>query len=273
MKKRLSAAAAALVLAAAVSLTALPFGAGAEASEEPVTFSFEQCTAESDCIVLARYKGKVGEEYKFSVVRMLKGSITGSYFYVTASEDFGTRLTPDTKYVLYLDRDISVYYNHDKFTPNYEIIITADKRNFITAMTIMGEEAAGFPETVRVLTEYTNSVPSTAVLDEDYIRSGTIYDLIDDADIIVKVKIGERTGDHLSGSGIYECTLIETKKGSIPSEFKAALFDSSVSVGGEYYLLLRGKKSNGVYELNSKNSIVKAADQGASAEILEKYGE
>lgn len=269
MKKKIIASALSAVLAAVMLFTAVPFAAYAEA--DPLEdFSFEQCTAESDCIVLARYKGRVGSEYKFSVVRMLKGSIAGSCFYVTASEDFGSRLIPDTKYVLYLDRDISVYYSHDKYTPNYEIIITADKRNNIISMTIMGEEASGLPETVRVLTEYTNSVPSTAVPDEDYIRSGSIYDLIDDADIIVKVKVGKRTADNLSGSGIYECTLLGTKKGSIPSTFKAALFDSSVSEGGEYYLLLRGKKSGGVYELTSKNSIINANSKGTSAEVLNK---
>ncbi|MGN0695175.1 MAG: hypothetical protein ACI4J5_00245 [Oscillospiraceae bacterium] len=272
MRKKISVSAAAAVIAAVISLSAVPFAAYAEA--DPLAdFSFEQCTAESDCIVLAKYKGKVGSEYKFSVVRMLKGSISGSYFYVSASEDFGAELTADTKYVLYLDRDISVYYAHDKYTPNYDIIITADKRNNITGMTVMGEEMGGLPETVTVLTQYTDTVPSTAVLDEDYIRSGTVYDLMDDADIIVKVRLGERTGDYLSGSGVYECTLIETKKGKAPSSFSTALFDSTVTSGGEYYLLLSGKNSDGVYELNSKKSAVKAQSVTAFAAEIESYGE
>lgn len=272
MRKKISVSAAAAVMAAVISLSAVPFSAYAEA--DPLAdFSFEQCTAESDCIVLARYKGKVGGEYKFSVVRMLKGSISGSYFYVTASEDFGSELIADTKYVLYLDRDISVYYSHDKYTPNYDIIITADKRNNITGMTVMGEEVGGLPETVTVLTQYTDTVPSTAVLDEDYIRSGTVYDLMDNAKIIVKVKVGERTGDYMSGSGIYECTLIETKKGSIPSTFNAALFDNVVSSGGEYYLMLSGKNSDGVYELSSKKSAVKAQPMTTFAAEIESYGE
>ncbi|MGN1416380.1 MAG: hypothetical protein ACI4XF_06030 [Oscillospiraceae bacterium] len=272
MRKKLSVSAAAAVMAAVMALSAVPFGAYAEA--DPLAgFSFEQCTAESDCIVLARYKGKVGGEYKFSVVRMLKGSISGSYFYVTASEDFGSELTADTKYVLYLDRDISVYYSHDKYTPNYDIIVTADKRNNITGMTVMGEEMGGLPETVTVLTKYTDTVASTAVLDEDYIRSGTVYDLMDDADIIVKVKVGERTGDYMSGSGVYDCTLIETKKGKMPDTFSAALFDNLTSVGGEYYLMLRGKNADGVYELSSKKSEVKAQPMTSFAAELENYGE
>ncbi|MCI5751753.1 MAG: hypothetical protein MR038_04630 [Oscillospiraceae bacterium] len=272
MKRKITVSAAAAVMAAVIALTAVPIGAYAE-TDPLAGFSFEQCTAESDCIVLAKYKGKVGSEYKFSVVRMIKGSITGSFFYVTASEDFGAELVSGTKYVLYLDRDISVYYAHDKYTPNYDIIITADKRNNITGMTVMGEEMGGLPETVTVLTQYTDTVPSTAVLDEDYIRSGTVYDLMDDAKIIVKVKVGERTGDYMSGSGIYECTLLETKKGKAPATFSAALFDSTIFEGEEYYLMLSGKNSDGVYELNSKKSAVRAQSTAAYAAEIESYGE
>lgn len=259
----------AAVIAAAV--TVLSAAGTVYGYEYDNNFSFEECTSESDCIVLASYIGKSGSEYKFKNVRMLKGSADSSIIYVTAPDDFAEKLEKDSKYVLYLDKSVSVYFKHDMYTVISDIFIAADERNNITEMSALGLDIANPPETVTSLTHYVDSVLSqsddSVIEGTDYIRKANTKQLIELSPVIVKAEIGERIGDNYSGSGVYSCTVAEQYKGDIPVEFTAVLFDSKVTEGGEYYLLLNDDTEDGNYILTSKKSIVSADNAGFETKL------
>ncbi len=258
MKKLLSA-----LLAACIAFSALPaIAASAEETQTAAEFSMDDLAAGCDCIIYCFYKGRSGDSYKFETIRMIKGSIDETYFYVDASEDFGKDLLKDEKYVLFLDKKISVYYPQDMYSPVLDIKVCADEKGNITAMTILGKPAENLPATVSILTKYLSSVESTAVPDKDYIRSTDVSDIISGSGIIAKVIIADRISDYIDGSGVYSCILVSAEKGSIPSVFSAALFDADVTEGATYYILLNSDPIGGIYTLSSKNSIYLDSDEG-----------
>lgn len=246
--KRFAAAAAAvlMVLSAPVPKTA---------AFEQNDFSFEESTAISDCIVLASYIGETDGEYKFKTIRMLKGGMSGNYFYLTASEEYAEQLEKNGRYILYLDRDISVYYDHDKYTAVSDILITADEKNNITDMTCGDYIIDNPPANVASLKKYVRSVKSAAIPDKDYIRSKDLEDISLYSNITARVTIKKRISDYSEGCGVYLCTVMEEVKGKLPDEIKVILFDDA-EIGEEYYLYLNNELENGKYILSSKNSMI-----------------
>lgn len=239
-------------------------------AEEAEEFSIDGCIAESDCIIYADYKGVSGGKYKFEIIRMLKGSASGRYVYVTASDEFGSEFVKDTNYVLFLERTSSVYYQNDKYTPVLNVKFIADEQGNITGMTINGSNAGNLPDTVTVLTKYIDMIPSSAVSGQDYIRSTSVRDVINGSPVIVKASADIRLYDYEGTAGVYECSLISAEKGSVPDKFSAALFDRKVSEGEEYYLLFSGKDTDGVYILSSKNSVVSADNEDFERKLSEE---
>lgn len=239
----------------------------AEAAEQ---FSIDGCIAESDCIIYADYKGVSGGKYKFEIIRMLKGSASGRYVYVTASDGFGSEFVKGTNYVLFLERTASVYYQNDKYTPVLNVKFIADEQGNITGMTVNGSNAGNLPDTVTVLTKYIDMIPSSAVSGGDYIRSTSVRDVINGSPVIVKASADSRLYDYEGTAGVYECSLISAEKGSVPEKFEAALFDRKVEEGKEYYLLFAGKDSDGVYILSSKNSVISADNEDFERKLSEE---
>ncbi len=257
----------AVLLAVMIGISACLFKAGAENSEnENNTYSLEDCTAKTECIVLCVYEGKADDCCKFKVVRMLKGNIDGKYFYVTNTGSYGDGFIAGTKYVLYLDKEVSVYYTRDIFTPTENIYFSADSKNNITGVTIDGvfyEELQ--LKTVSSLTKYTDSVKSVCAAEDNFIRSENFDTIYEESDIIVKAKVVRRVDEFSDGIGIYECTLSEKIKGDISEKFSAILFDNRVRNGNEYYFLFDEKTDKGFYVLSSKKSIYGANDKRFSS--------
>lgn len=249
MKNKKITAAAAAVLMALSSM-----GIISSAYDEK-DFSFEESTASSDCIVLASYIGEKDGEYKFRTIRMLKGGMSGNYFYLTADDEYADRLEKNGRYVLYLDRDVSVYYDHDKYTAISDILIIADEKNNITEMTCGDYIIDNPPENIASLKKYVRSVKSTAKPDKEYIRSNDIEDISRYSNIMVKVTVNKRISNHSEGCGVYLCTVEEEIKGNVPKEFKAILFDDA-EAGKKYYLYLNKETENGKYILSSKKSMI-----------------
>lgn len=241
--------------AAAAVLIALSSMGIISSAYEKKEFSFEESTASSDCIVLASYIGEKDGEYKFRTIRMLKGGMFGDYFYLTADEEYAEQLEKNGRYVLYLDKDVSVYYDHDKYTTVSDILITADEKNNITEMTYGDYVIDNPPDNVTSLKRYVRSVKSTAKPDKDFIRSDDIEDISLYSNIMVKVIVKNRISDYSKGCGVYLCTVEEEIKGNIPKEFKVILFDDA-EVNKKYYLYLNNEKENGKYILSSKNSMI-----------------
>lgn len=242
----------------------------AETEARTEQFSIDECISESECIIYADYKGKSGDKYEFEMIRMIKGSASGSSIYVTASEEFGSEFVADTNYVLFLDRTNSVYYYHDKYTPVLEAKFIADEQGNITGMTVNGSSVGNLPETVTDLTRYIDLVPSAVTDSKDYIRSSNIDDIIAGSPVIVKAKVGKRIGDYEESAGYYECTLVSDIKGNVPDTFSAALFDRKVSEGSEYYMMFSDKDRNGIYILSSKKSMISGDNKGFESKLEEE---
>ena len=252
-KNRLAAAAVSAVMALSFSANAV---SAQEASSE---FDMYDFISESECIVLASYENKTGDEYRFRIIRTLKNEMPEMYFYLSAGSCFDSELAENGKYVLFLSRDPSVYYQHDKYTAVYDVLITADEKNAVSAMTMEGIPVENPPESVSSLKRYISEVPDSSVKKRDYIRSGSTEDIVQQSDIAAAVTVDRRISDGEKGCGMYRCTVNDCFKGDISGEIDLMLFDSKVKTGEKYYLLLN--ENGGEYTLSSKKSIYRFSDK------------
>lgn len=257
----------AIIIAAALSLASLGITVGAENSEisknenGEYVLDIEKCTSESECIVLGTFEEKTSDGYKFKTVRMLKGDIDGKVFYVTADDKYGTLFQEDCKYVLYLDKQTSVYNARDIFVPQYDVVFAADEKNTLVNVSIDGVSSDDIPfSTVASLTRYTDTVDSVSEKEKNYIRSESFDVIYNGSDYIVKAKVEKRIADYNDNAGIYELTLTSSIKGNVPEKFTAVLFDKSVREGSEYYFLFGFTDGSDNYILSSKKSIYSAKD-------------
>lgn len=251
-KLGIAAAAATLLLSAAAG-SGMAACAESYYNAEADSFDIYTCISESDCSVLASYVGREDGDYKFKVIRTLKNTISEKYFYVSDDEKLADRLEAGNRYVLMLDTDISVYYEHDKYTLNGDLLISVDSTNQITGMTASDITIQNPPKSVSALKKYMGGIPDTSIPGKDYIRSSDISEITAASDAVVYAEVVRRISDSSKGCGLYSCRVIKTVKGSVKSEFNVVLFDSEVTAGKRYYLLLN--KNGSSYELSSKKSI------------------
>lgn len=255
----------AILMAIILSLGSLGISASAESNKISVNENgeyvtdLEKCTSESECIVLGIFEEKTTDGYKFKTVRMLKGDIDGKEFYVTADDAYGSLFETDKKYVLYLDKETSVYYPRDIFTPKYDIVFWVGAKNSVTGISIDDVSSEDVPfASVSALTRYTSSVTSVAETEKNYIRSDSFDIIYQNSDYIVKAKVEKRIADYTDGAGLYELTVTNNIKGNVPERITAVLFDKNVKEGKEYHFMFGFTDEAGNYILSSKKSIYSA---------------
>ncbi len=230
--------------------------------------------SESNCVVKAEFISVAvtdsgAYEYCFKPLTTYKGEIpylADGLIQVRCDNplDFteGTYILP----LVYRD---SVYFEYPYYNVNGRVVIHVNEDGSIPPFSIREKEYSFASE--EEFLRCTSDMEDTSRQPSDYIRSTDLNDIIENSQIIVKVKIASdplRTG---YDRGLYSCDVIEVYKGDVPHSFDCCLWYDSVVVGGEVFLLLTKESYTSVYHVSSKNSIY-GVEEEQIITALEKHG-
>lgn len=222
-----------------------------------IELSFEEVAAKADYIMDAVYTGssttEYGTELMFRPVKLIKGSMVTSAnanIYVQPIDDLSVQ--PEYKagktYMLFLNKHSSVYYDHDKYTQLGGLYIPendAKWKNYHTQVTQIAAASRNSP-TESTEKRYTDATD----IDEVIAFSENIFVVRIDSVLAVST-VGPTT--------VYNCTVLKTVKNTPNGNGKIyiTLFNDTVSVGGEYLVLLAETgETSLIYGLSSSDSSV-----------------
>lgn len=223
--------------------------------------SEKEIIAHSTTIVEAKYLGIDDEEHElvFEVLNVMKGDTGGkSTIYVIPDSidkkmGDGWPLSPYEEgeiYFLFLERNISVYYAHDKYVS--------------LGNTVVSQKSDRWEELQRLIREYINSKEGGEIeyYGVPFIESGDIAAVVDYSPNIFVVEIESIYAESTVGpTTVYCCAVKQTIK-NVPSKLMdgkilITLFNDTVIIGGQYVVLLGDATDTApVYTLSSKSQSV-----------------
>lgn len=266
----------ALSVLAALILVLKPNWRGNEAptlgyTDDIIEMSFEEIAASADYIMDAVYTGnsvtEYGEELLFHPVKMIKGEMdvfAVSQLHVQPIADLPEQQYEVGKtYMLFLDKHSSVYYEHDKYSQLGSLYIPENDTKWKAYHTQATQIAAQ------------NRDVSTENAEKGYTDATDIDEIIAFSENIFVVRIDSVLAESTVGpTTVYNCTVLKTIKNTPAANGKIyiTLFNGTVSVGGEYLMLLAdATKTAPVYTLSSAESSVyslEAANMQPSLKVL-----
>lgn len=269
--------------------------------------SFENVIVQCTDIIEATYVGRTENtafsELEFTVNQVLKGGTTEDTIFVTEQMMYieleGQDLTylsgnytyeVGQTYLLLLERNISIYYDHDRYMLLGDVYIplseTAESLMYGEMLDLHSDSGAAFHSANDVLSYVETYLASMPVLyQEDFVEYyGTEYvesqnpaDIIACSGYVFDVEVGELLVEGVyAETETYYCTIRNILKGTLTSEeldarIYVVFFESdNVSPGDTYILMLnRADTASLVYTLSSENSVV-AVEDGMEINTVEE---
>lgn len=234
-----------------------------------ILLSFDEIVTLSTHILDAEYAGvsstKYGSELMFKPISLIKGAIEDEIIYVPftpSSPDEQIEYIINETYVLFLEKNSSVYYEHDKYVQLDEIHISSTSDEWKTvherASTILSKSRSK----ANVLEGY--GVAHT--------NSASMKDILDFSENIFEVQImGIYAESTVTPTTVYNCNVVKTLK-NVPdnNSILITMFNDTVKIGEKYVVLLADASETApVYTLSSKNSVYPCVDAEKIPELTE----
>ncbi len=214
----------------------------------------EKATHVIDATFMGEYHTEYGQtEYMFKPVKALKGELDQDdalcIFVIPLPEDdidnTREKLTENAEYMLFLEKNFSVYYDHNKF-----VQISAP---------VAASGNAGW-STLCAEVEELKDKKAPAAYGVNYSTSKDVETLIEFSSNIFVVTIDSvYTESTIAPTTVYSCKVTETIKG-MPAEngnILITMFNGTVSVGEEYVVLLEDATNTApVYTLAAREGCV-----------------
>lgn len=259
-------------------------------AEDQIFVSFEEAVQQATNIVEATYANifeKNGEiEYVFNVKKQLKGetgsetvcihiptrkmvSIIGKEISYLKNQNFAK----DKDYLLILNRNISVYYEHEEYSQILDEYIPLDdlesaqiyhreiEEDYVSDKNVFNSVETLESHIEQVISEC--DTPAKDYLGRDYIKSNDIVEIAKGSEYIATVTpIWMEPISSYPGTNIYKCRIDEVYKGDInTSETYILFFSGSVELEKSYTVALSGNSPEIVLVLSSKNSLCTTEEQ------------
>ena len=238
-----------------------------------ISLSYPEIVSQATHILNAEYLGtettEYGTELMFRPTTLYKGEIEDEIIYVSLFLDEDKRqeanYDPGTRYLLFLEKNKSVYYEHDKYVQLGELYIPETEE----AWNVYYEEMQTAIETERSVApeSYGNEFTNSENIKEILAIANHIF-LIEVESVYVESTKAPTT--------VYECKVKKTilnsplQEGSIFITF----YNDTVEIGSEYVVLLSdATKTAPIYTLASRQGVYtwEEAEQIAElAELLEE---
>ena len=270
--------------------------------------SFEEAVQQATDVIVATFKGYHKHDYytelEFEISEILKGETEESTIYVFETIS-GVSVTGEKEtsyttgqcnfiqgndYLLILEREISVYYEHDRYTMVGEIFLPLDDDIGYYMYNQPIKEFSGQLHTHENANSITSVVKELCETEQnevtfygsEYVTSTDIDVILEQSDYIVRVHVDEQMIEGvLNNTQTYSCTITELLKGEFTEDEKEewenviyVIFPKDeVSAGEEYILLLnRADTSSRLFVYSSKNSIFQVANEEEAQHLYNEFG-
>lgn len=230
-----------------------------------ITLSVEQAMSQATHIMSAEYLGtyvtQYGTELMFAPADVMKGTLDTAdsqvLYVVPGTDETSLAYTEGEKYLLILEKHISVYYEHNKYVRLGELMVSESDSTWAEYCDQATQFADnGAPE------EYGNLYTDAKALGEIIDFSSNIFVIRVDS-VLQEGVFGPITA--------YRCTVTGTVKNT-PAEngnILITVFNGTVEVGGEYLVLLAdATESVPIYTLAAREGCVHALETAASVSEL-----
>ncbi len=237
------------------------------------------------------------DELEFRVNRVLKGATETETIFVFSElsnvEVTGTDISyvsgtytynKDEEYLLILEREVSVYYEHDRYRMFCDIYIpfddAADSRMY-------DEDLSAYVSPQNMTSIQTLSAYIESCIEADggqapefygtaYVESDNIEDIANASDYIFAIKVGELlTEGAYNDTETYNCAIEDVLSGSLSEEEISAgilvvfFNDAGVQPGDEYIVMVnRPGETSRIYALSSRNSILSLSSKAEIQDII-----
>lgn len=226
-----------------------------------------------DATYLGPYATDYGVEFMFLPTKVYKGELSDknqSVIYVTSSVDCEVwSQSPDGSgdmpykvgetYFLFLEKHISVYYEHDKFVPLGQLLLASD-------------DAKWDAYHVNVEALIKNGSTSVAMYGVPFTESDNLDEVFEASENIFVVKIESVIATStFAPTTLYSCRVQQLVRDAsdVPQYIWVPLFNDTVEVGEEYLLLLSdANDTKPVYSLASRNHSVYAVSDAKAIPAL-----
>ena len=252
--------------------------------------TFEETLASATNIVIATYTG-VSEECGiyhdliFLPERQIKGSGIDREFHVRVCDQIVTVADTDIqyfesvekyvqgeKYVLILEKQVSVYNSFDLYVPLNNVLIEEGKiptmYDGTTVNKFTGEQKniRDIDSAISYIDAFLlKGVDTSKVAGTDFIRSDDLTEVVNKSSVVAEVVPIELTGNsENNNTERYMCSVQNVLKGVIPeTNIKIIFVSGSVELGKKYTVMIEKLGSSEYYILSSKISVYDSEDEAS----------
>lgn len=224
--------------------------------EDHIKLSFDEVVSQATHIIEAEYVGDYISEYDhelmFNPVKVLKGQLDtddNSIIYVQSLLEVQKELSEynkDETYLLFLEKNSSVYYEHDKYVQLGDLQLSSND----------SEWQEHYKRVETALTDLKNQAPTSYGV--EYTNSTDMREILSVSKNIFVVKIEEiYAKSTVSPTTVYHSNVTKTIKNTpVDGNILITFFNDTVEIGGEYVVLLADATDTApVYSLSSKESV------------------
>lgn len=264
--------------------------------------AIEQCTDVIRATYVRTHQYEAYSELEFQVDEVLKGATTAETIYVfevpklVSLESTDVRYVsssyiyePGQSYLLVLERNVSIYYEHDRYNLLGDIYIPlANVSNSLMyneslfshaeALSITSTQASNIDSYIGEVISASENV-GIDYYGSSFTTSEQISDILAGSSCVYTVDVNNLMVEgELNNSETYLCTVTNVYKGELaPEEIEEGIlivfFKDSVSAGEEYLVMLnRVDENSRIYTLSSYNSIFSLDNATILSEIEEELG-
>ena len=237
-------------------------------------------------------------EYKFRVDQTLKGRKIDSIIYVDSSvvgncdlERRGLPFKKGDKYLLVVQRERSLYNDHDVYYPPFYSIIPLDDLKSSTLFNVSANEFSNFnfneKATVASLKHYIEKVISSdeaknapEFIGLNYTESNKLSDIVEASQYICQVKVlkSESKGIVANSERVY-CEMVKPiygdfKADTVGNTMVIIFIADTVKIGKEYIVLLvKREDTSKAYNISSKRSVRSVREYNRIVRLVDKLKE
>lgn len=235
-----------------------------------IPFDFNEIVSYSTNIVDAEYSGVYTSEYgrellKFIPLTILKGNIASNIIYVQpfleSITNSSTEYSVGSTYMLFLEKNSSVYYEYDIYVQLGELTISSDAEYW----------EQYHLQTQSSLLEFPDLAPLGYGI--AYTKSTNIRDILRVTDNIFEVNIVEEYAkSEIAPTTVYRCNVIKTIMNTPvdSGNILLTLFNGTVEVGNAYVVMLAdATETANIYTLSSLNSVYTLEEAATIPELAE----
>lgn len=255
-----------------------------------IYMSFEETLASATNIVIATYTGemeKCGIYYDlvFSPERQIKGSGVDKDFHVRVCNQSVTvsdkniqyvesveKYTKNKKYVLILEKQVSVYDAYDLYLPLNNVLIEEGKNPTMydcSALSNFSDELKDiidFNSAIEYINDFQlKGIDTSKIVGTDFIRSDNLSEVVNKSSIVAEVTAVELTAkSENNNTERYICSVQNVLKGDISkSDIKIIFMAGTVEIGKKYTVLIERLGTSEYYILSSKISVYDSQDKAS----------